>query len=1379
MPFPLLKGAAVFGFSFILAACGGESASESDEKNDLVESKDSVISVRNVTTDECPNGAVEIELGVDSNGNGRLDPDEVDHGRTQTICHGQDGVNGSDGIAGQDGISSLIKSEEASAEVCSNGGTTIYFGFDLDRNDQLEESEVTQTETICNLSSPTFSALVETGVEPKGENCANGGVKIDSGLDLNADGSLGNSEVQSTQYVCHGVHGNDGQDGADGQDGTDGQNGKDGISPDLSNLLIESVEEAAGENCFHGGTKHQIGLDTNGNGQLDSSEIISGSYTCLPNSAPNIYVDAHQEPIVGQPFEFKVNAYDPDENFDDIVTLNVIEKPDWLTVTPISESSFQLKGVVPNLVGSKYEIKIEATDSNRATVKTHEFTALDGIGITITAEDIVEGNSGLTEAEFIVTLSKASYQTLEINTNLSSYSSMRGSDWFTSDPYPRLSFAPGELEKSVKIQVKGDHDVEFSEQVELRISSVTYSGAERISYSEYTYLNVLNDDSNEILLQAGVPNSVALLMSQHRIAESQVELVNAPDWLTISQYESNSNTGDNYQTIRLQGTPAEDLADSSGSFSLKVNHHEQATEEHELNYRIIFEAPDTDNDGLPDQWEVSLFATIGLASQATDFDSDGLTDADEYALGSNPKRYDTDSDGQSDGTDAFVLDPRYTMDSDADGLADEWEQEHFGSLDVATQDSDSDNDGVSDIDEFKQNSSPALDSDNDGVSDFVDLFPNNENYALDADLDGIADEWERTFCLLINPSESWQCDGAQALNYFSKNGDYDQDTRSDLKEFTNSTNPLEKNLTANEDVVAVSLGQSVTFSPISNDIHVDGAQIQVSVAATDVGELTNNLDGTVTYIAPADYIGWLTLNYDITDGEDSDSSTIFIRISDQAVSEVTKIVASSENNTFLAALFDDGSVYTWGDNAQGQLGVGDNDTRLSPTKISSLSNIVDIDLGQNFAVALTADHKVKFWGNNETTPVEISLGTNVIDVAANSDNLNVLFEDGSVVQAFAYGVPSGFSPISGLPVIKAIESGRSHTLALDENGLVWSFGYNEYGQLGNGSFTESGSSAVQVSKVENIKVIEAGYDQSFAIDNDGQLFAWGSNAYYGALGDGTYSNRNVPVAINLDEAIKSVSTAYSHTLVLTETGKVFGMGSTEYNRLGSRCCNNENAPIELFEGTYSLVAAGYSSTHLNTSEHKMYSVGNNAYGQLGNGNRDSSPELVEVDWLQLGLEGILSELGREGFEWGVIPSFWRNVGDQWVVVDEGNVGTYAAKVADSLSDNGTASLGLKLTTAAGDVSFKVKTSTETDYDELVFLIDGVVQDRFSGEQDWTTTPNYPVTAGTHNFEWVYTKDGGTSMGEDTIWLDDIVLPKDTDGDGVLDAIDPEPNNPNL
>jgi glucuronoarabinoxylan endo-1,4-beta-xylanase len=131
----------------------------------------------------------------------------------------------------------------------------------------------------------------------------------------------------------------------------------------------------------------------------------------------------------------------------------------------------------------------------------------------------------------------------------------------------------------------------------------------------------------------------------------------------------------------------------------------------------------------------------------------------------------------------------------------------------------------------------------------------------------------------------------------------------------------------------------------------------------------------------------------------------------------------------------------------------------------------------------------------------------------------------------------------------------------------------------------------------------------------------------------------------------------------------------------------------------------------------------------------------------------------EEFETGDFSSFnWEFSGDaDWIVTsEERNSGTYSAR-AGSIEDDELSTLRVELDCTSSEVSFYCKVSSESDYDYLRFCIDGVEQDKWSGEQDWFQV-SYPVTAGRKTFEWTYSKDSSASEGDDTAWIDDIAFP---------------------
>ena len=164
------------------------------------------------------------------------------------------GCEGPEGKIGPDGKNSLVNIvEEPLGSNCANGGLKIETGIDKDANNLLSPDEISQTKYICK-SDNGKSSLINVYSEPKGTTCANGGIKIEFGVDNNRNNILDGNEVTQTKFICNGI---------------------DGI-PSLTIV----VEELPGVNCLGGGKKTQVGLDQNGNFELDSDEIELTKYEC-------------------------------------------------------------------------------------------------------------------------------------------------------------------------------------------------------------------------------------------------------------------------------------------------------------------------------------------------------------------------------------------------------------------------------------------------------------------------------------------------------------------------------------------------------------------------------------------------------------------------------------------------------------------------------------------------------------------------------------------------------------------------------------------------------------------------------------------------------------------------------------------------------------------------------------------------------------------------------------------------------------------------------------------------------------------------------------------------------------------------------------------
>ena len=135
-----------------------------------------------------------------------------------------------------------------------------------------------------------------------------------------------------------------------------------------------------------------------------------------------------------------------------------------------------------------------------------------------------------------------------------------------------------------------------------------------------------------------------------------------------------------------------------------------------------------------------------------------------------------------------------------------------------------------------------------------------------------------------------------------------------------------------------------------------------------------------------------------------------------------------------------------------------------------------------------------------------------------------------------------------VPAQQVISSGGNHTLIIKENGTVWAFGGNEYGQLGNGT-TEASLEPVQVKGLKDIVKVSAGDDFSVALDAQGDVWTWGINEE-GQLGDDTIEPRWLPTKIA--QSINDVAAGAFTSYALHSDGQFLGWGDNLTGVLGPR-----------------------------------------------------------------------------------------------------------------------------------------------------------------------------------------------------------------------------------
>jgi len=290
-------------------------------------------------------------------------------------------------------------------------------------------------------------------------------------------------------------------------------------------------------------------------------------------------------------------------------------------------------------------------------------------------------------------------------------------------------------------------------------------------------------------------------------------------------------------------------------------------------------------------------------------------------------------------------------------------------------------------------------------------------------------------------------------------------------------------------------------------------------------------------------------------------------------------------------------VRAWGANFSGQLG---NETTsngvLTPVKVSGLSRVKAVAAGGNHSLALTNYSSVWSWGNNFAG----QLGNNTTI----SQSKPVQVTDGSAI----------------LGNVRQIAAGGSHSLALKYDGTVWAWGYNEYGQLGQGAaITSSSPLPLPVAGLGPVKLIAAGGAFSVAVDMNDRVWVWGYNGF-GQLGlpaATTFSGAPQQIA-GLTGTVEAVSAGLSHILVLVNnagTMSVWGWGFNGFGQLGGVTKDIKpedfiftpreikdipgafNPAVLTVNGMSPILAIGHHS--MARTDSGLFAWGNNNYGQLG------------------------------------------------------------------------------------------------------------------------------------------------------------------------------------
>jgi alpha-tubulin suppressor-like RCC1 family protein len=456
---------------------------------------------------------------------------------------------------------------------------------------------------------------------------------------------------------------------------------------------------------------------------------------------------------------------------------------------------------------------------------------------------------------------------------------------------------------------------------------------------------------------------------------------------------------------------------------------------------------------------------------------------------------------------------------------------------------------------------------------------------------------------LVSPAHLARLDisaGAPALTW-SPNAEADTGGRYVIQINASGTSP------------AFEIGENATNSYTIQQALQPGVDYTWQVDAFDanhrwVGSTTFAFRFTAREVAPQRLAAW----GDADTGQIGDGfySYRLAPVPVRGLNEGTAISAGDWHNLVATAA---GTVWAWGLNDHGQLGfpmtpdtpaqeVFDDRTSLpgqvlDPGDVTGvLTRVTAVAAGLQFSVALKSDGTVWTWGSNDGK----QLGNNCAEQVCASRT--------------SPGAVSGLEDV----VVRAVAAGERHALALAEDGTVWAWGQNAFGELGDGCeglACVNRGRAEQIADLTGVVAIASGAVHAIALKSDGTVWAWGgTNAGQlgrGCLPDDCFWRSSTPIQVQLLDSVVAIAAGGNHNLALRTDGTLWTWGANEFGQLGIGAVGVPSVglgtPVLVtddggtpFSGVSS-IAAGRQHSLVIKTDGSAWAWGRNGSGQLGDG----------------------------------------------------------------------------------------------------------------------------------------------------------------------------------
>jgi len=298
----------------------------------------------------------------------------------------------------------------------------------------------------------------------------------------------------------------------------------------------------------------------------------------------------------------------------------------------------------------------------------------------------------------------------------------------------------------------------------------------------------------------------------------------------------------------------------------------------------------------------------------------------------------------------------------------------------------------------------------------------------------------------------------------------------------------------------------------------------------------------------------------------------------------------------------DGTLWSWGGNGSGQLGLGDTISRSSPVQVGANTDwdkpVRNTETSSIFC--FKPDKTLWSWGRQQDGNLGHKIGTNIspLQIGTSTDWTSKIAVAGTL--------------------------NRSVT-AIKNDGTIWAWGNNLQGQLGLGDVTIR-SSPVQIGTDNNWDKVDSKHGECMsAVKTNGTLWTWGGGAN-GKLGHGNVTSRSSPVQVGTDTDWSVCSITKDFTMAIKTTGTLWGWGRNSVGNLGRGNTVTTSSPVQVGTGaTGDWAKVSCSSYNINTEGNgynpftmaiktngTLWAWGSNVYGQLGLGNTTTRSSPVQV-----------------------------------------------------------------------------------------------------------------------------------------------------------------------